>query len=404
MNLVSSNITTQIPATVFNYATDARPDRNQLTIKGRVLHLINGEHFSGAERVQQLLGKRLEGFGYDASFACLKSGKFRDKCQLRESQILDFPMHGKFDLSVVTQIAATVAEQDYALLHAHTPRSAIVAALVARRTGLPWIYHVHSPTSRDSTRGVQNRINAWVEQYAIRSCSRLLTVSRSLRREMLRLGVERSRLQVVPNGVPAFEPIAACERMGQKLWRLGIVALMRPRKGVEFALEALSRLPAGKQVSLDLIGGFETPEYEAQIRAQIATLGLQDRVQLVGFQTNVEDYVRRLDALLLPSLFGEGMPMVVLEALSAAVPVVATRVEGTPEVIRHGVEGLLAEPRNSEDFASQIDMMTSDRVKWLSFSDNALRRHREQFSDSEMASRVANAYDRTLDTKRAAPK
>ncbi len=73
-------------------------------------------------------------------------------------------------------------------------------------------------------------------------------------------------------------------------------------------------------------------------------------------------------------------------------------------MIRHGVEGLLAEPRNSEDFASQIDMMTSDRVKWLSFSDNALRRHREQFSDSEMASRVANAYDRTLDTKRAAPK
>lgn len=396
MNLVSSNVATQIPATVFNYATEAQPDRNQQTVKGKVLHLINGEHFSGAERVQQLLGKRLDGFGYDATFACLKPGKFRDKCQLREKQILDFPMQGKLDLSVVNQIAKTVSDQKHTLLHAHTPRSALVAALVARKVGLPWIYHVHSPTSRDSTHGLSNRINTWVERYAIRSCSRLLTVSRSLRREMLRLGVQRHRLQVVANGVPAFELIAASERMGQKSWRLGIVALMRPRKGIEFALEALSQLPGDKQITLDLIGGFETPEYEAQIRGQIETLGLQDRVQLVGFQTNVEEYVRRLDALLLPSLFGEGMPMVVLEALSAAVPVVATRVEGTPEVIRHGVEGLLAEPRDSADFASQIDTMTSDRIQWLSFSDNALRRHRQQFSDTEMASRVANAYDRTL--------
>ncbi|GAB5405176.1 MAG: glycosyltransferase family 4 protein [Aureliella sp.] len=396
MNLVSSNVATQIPATVFNYTTDSKQDRNQQTLKANVLHLINGEHFSGAERVQQLLGKRLGGFGYASVFACLKPGKFRDKCQLRENQILEFPMQGKLDISVATQIAHAVTEQDVTLLHAHTPRSALVAAMVARRTGLPWLYHVHSPTSRDSTRGLSNRINTWVERYAIRSCSRLLTVSRSLRREMLRLGVQRDRLQVVANGVPAFEPIVASERLGQQSWRLGIVALMRPRKGVEFALEAISKLPSEKKITLDLIGGFETPEYETQIRQQIATLGLEERVQLVGFQTNVEDYVRRLDALLLPSLFGEGMPMVVLEALSAAVPVVATSVEGTPEVIRHGVEGLLAEPRNSTDFASQIDAMTADRIRWLSFSDNALRRHREKFSDNEMASGVAKAYDRTL--------
>lgn len=397
MPLVSTTTTTQgLQATVYNYDKPAEPTREIPSRQLKVLHLINGEHFSGAERVQQLLGKRLNSFGYDATFACLKPGKFRDKCQLRESQVCDFPMHGRFDLSVTKQIAAFVKGEGFSILHAHTPRTALVAALVSRKTGLPWVYHVHSPTSRDSTIGVKNRINQLVERYAIRTCSQLLTVSRSLRREMLRLGVSRTRLAVVPNGVPAFDPIDASDRLGDSSWRLGIVALMRPRKGVEIALEALARLPERQNISLDLIGGFETPEYEAQIQAQIVDLGLATRVRLLGFQTDIAEHVRKLDALLLPSLFGEGMPMVVLEALAAAVPVVATSVEGTPEVIRHGVEGLLAEPRNSDDFARQIQDLTSDRERWSQFSSNALVRHRTSFSDTNMAGRVAAAYDRML--------
>lgn len=394
MPLVTTTTTQDVQATVYNYEKPANLGAPTRQLK--VLHLINGEHFSGAERVQQLLGKRLNSFGYDATFACLKPGKFRDKCQLRESQIRDFPMQGRFDLSIAQQIAAFVKEDGFSLLHAHTPRTALVAALVSRKTGLPWVYHVHSPTSRDSTAGLKNQINQLVERYAIRSCSQLLTVSRSLRREMLRLGVARSRLAVVPNGVPDFEPIDTFARLGNSSWRLGIVALMRPRKGVEVALDALAKLPQIQTISLDLIGGFETPEYEAQIRAQVDDLGLGSRVSLLGFQTDIAKHVRKLDALLLPSLFGEGMPMVVLEALAAAVPVVATSVEGTPEVIRHGVEGLLAEPRNSNDFAAQIKDLTSDRERWSQLSSNALARHRSSFSDTNMASKVAAAYDRML--------
>lgn len=379
-------------ATVLDFSQPESPGERVQHCK--VLHLINGEHFSGAERVQQLLGKRLNQFGYDATFACLKPGKFREQCNLRERQIREFPMSGKFDTRVVADIAELVESEDFELLHAHTPRTALITALVARRTQRKWVYHVHSPTARDSTRGLTNRINGWVEKFAIRNCSRLLTVSKSLRREMLRLGAPRQRLSVVPNGVPAFEPINAPERAGRTSWRLGLVALMRPRKGVEIALEALSQLTGSGSVTLDLIGGFETPEYETQIRDLIKHYGLEDRVRLLGFQSDVAACIGELDALLLPSLFGEGMPMVVLEALSAGVPVVATRVEGTPEVVRHGVEGLLAEPRNASDLAAQIDTLTSDRSRWIALSENALARHRSCYSDSAMASGVARAYDR----------
>ncbi|MEZ6079668.1 MAG: glycosyltransferase [Pirellulaceae bacterium] len=64
----------------------------------------------------------------------------------------------------------------------HTPHApALVTSLLARKTGLPWVYHVHSPAARDSTRGTLNRVNQWIEHHALRSCQQLITVSRSLR-------------------------------------------------------------------------------------------------------------------------------------------------------------------------------------------------------------------------------
>lgn len=377
---------------VYNGNTDNRAANPDLT---KVLHVINGEHFSGAERVQQLLGKRLGQFGYDPLFACVKPNKFRECCRLRGYQIIDAPMRGRFDFKVVSALAEIATQTSARVLHAHTPRTALVTAQVSRRTGLPWVYHVHSPTSRDSTRGFINRVNTLIERYSIRKCSTLMTVSKSLRREMLRQGVSRDRLAVVPNGVPALDPIDAKSRLHSHKWRLGMIALMRPRKGVEIALEAMQKIKARQlPVVLELIGGFETDEYQQQTMQLIESLGLKETVKWTGFTNDIPGAIDRLDALVLPSLFGEGMPMVVLEAISAAVPVIATRVEGTPEVIRDGIEGFLAEPRDPASLAERITAMISSRSQWLEMSKAALQRHRSSFSDSMMACRVAKAYDR----------
>ena len=108
--------------------------------------------------------------------------------------------------------------------------------------------------------------------------------------------------------------------------------------------------------------------------------------------------MRNLDAMVLPSLFGEGMPMVVLEALACGVPVIATRVEGTPEVIRDGYEGILAEPRSAASLADAIERFVSDRKAWIQMSYQAVQRHRSGFSDSQMAQKTAKVYQRVIDS------
>jgi len=371
--------------------------RSAVAATARVLHVINGEHFSGAERVQQLLGRGLPEFGFEADFACVKPGKFPELCGLPEQRVLTVPMQGRFDWTVVGKLARVVSERKIDILHAHTPRTALVTSLLARKTGLPWVYHVHSPTARDSTRGTLNRVNQWIERHALRSCQQLITVSRSLRREMLRCGVSRERLAVVPNGVPAIEPIQAHLRQNESTWRLGLIALMRPRKGVEVALQAMKLLKERQlAVTLELIGGFETPAYQQQTLELLRSLGLEDCVHWSGFTNDIPSAIRGLDAMLLPSLFGEGMPMVVLEALAAAVPVVATRVEGTPEVVRDGIEGLLAEPGSATSLAQKLCQLVQDRDEWSRMSAHALARHRTSFSDERMAGRTARIYHRLL--------
>ena len=360
----------------------------------KVLHIINGEFFAGAERVQQILGKRLNGSGFDPLFALVKPGAFRDQSRLRRYQLFDCPMKSRFDLSTATRIARLAIEQNCQLLHAHTPRTALLADRVAAQVDLPWVYHVHSPTSRDSTRGILNRINTAIEKRAIKHCDLVITVSKSLRREMLSQGVPRRKLAVVPNGVPAGHPIPHRKFSN---WRLGLVALMRPRKGVEVALRMLRELrDRGQSVELELVGAFETPEYEKRIKALIEELALESSVTCSGFTSDIPSALHRIDALLLPSLFGEGMPMVVLEAIAHGLPVIATRVEGTPEVIRDGIEGYLAEPGCAMSLAECVNKLMASREKWAELSKNARTRHQERFSDQAMAERIAKAYRKVL--------
>ena len=94
----------------------------------------------------------------------------------------------------------------------------------------------------------------------------------------------------------------------------------------------------------------------------------------------------------LPSLFGEGLPMVILEAMSAGIPVVATRVEGVPEAVRDGQEGLLVKPGDPDDLAQAITRLIGGELDLGQLGANAMRRHGACFSDIRMAAEVAAIY------------
>jgi glycosyltransferase involved in cell wall biosynthesis len=152
-------------------------------------------------------------------------------------------------------------------------------------------------------------------------------------------------------------------------------------------------------VRLRAVGGFETPDYERKLRRLCQKLGLADAVQWAGFTQEVGRELARMDLFVLPSLFGEGLPMVILEAMAAGVPIVATRVEGVPEAIRDGQHGLIAEPGDARSLARAIARVVRGEVDGALLGANARARHAQEFSDRRMATGVAAVYRRVLSGK-----
>lgn len=362
----------------------------------RVLHVINGEHYSGAERVQDLLGLRLPEFGVEVGFACVKPGKFATARQSVRCPLHEAAMGSRFDVRAAWRLASVVRRERYEILHAHTPRSLMVARAAAALTGTPLVYHVHSPTSRDTTHSLRNWLNSAAERWSLGGVGRLICVSRSLGEHMRAQGFAPETIRVVPNGVPCVHHVEP-RATPSGVWTLGMVALFRPRKGLEVLLAALAKLRSqGYDVRLRAIGPFETSDYQASIQQLMHELDLTPHIDWIGFTRAIPAELNRLDLFVLPSLFGEGLPMVLLEAMAAGVPVVSTNVEGVPEAVRDGIDGLIATAGDADSLTQAIERVLTSQCDWQALRASALERQREQFSDRSMAAGVAAIYRELL--------
>ena len=362
----------------------------------RVLHLINGEYYAGAERVQDLLALQLGDHGFDVEFACLKAGVFAEKRQALDATLHAMPMRSRVDLALCSRLSRLVRTRQIRLLHTHTPRTALMGSLVSTVTSVPMVHHVHSPSERDTESGLRNFRNSLAEKLGLRAATRLIAVSGSLQQHLLDRGVPAGRIRQVSNGVPVSDRVRRSYGPGEVL-TLGMIALYRPRKGVEVLLEAMARLQAANvPVRLHAVGPFESVEYEREVTALADSRGLRGAVTWAGFKTDIAAEFARMHLFVLPSLFGEGMPMVLLEAMAAGLPVVSTRVEGIPELVRSGQDGLLVEAADPQALAAALLKFARSEVDAEAMGDSGRQRQRERFSDISMAAAVANIYREVL--------
>ena len=137
-------------------------------------------------------------------------------------------------------------------------------------------------------------------------------------------------------------------------------------------------------------------DYAAELRRQAERLGIAGRVTLTGFLRDVERIIRGLDILVLPSRFGEGMPMVLLEAMGAGLPVVATPVEGIAELVDDGRNGLLVPPEDVEALANAIRRVLEDPALAERLGSAARELVTQRYSANGMARAIEAVYEELL--------
>lgn len=369
----------------------------------KALHIINGEFFAGAERVQDLLAMRLSDLDVEVVFAALRPGAFPAQRRFKSARIHLLPMSSKLDFRPVLRLREIVSSEGVDVIHTHGPRSALVGSLVSRLSNVPMIHHVHSPTQRDTEDMVRNMRNLVVEKIFIRRARAVVAVSECLRRELCYLSKSDRQVVKIYNGVGS-DVLLPEKSPGKSPFVVGCIALFRPRKGLEILINALAQLHAeGRQVRLKVVGAFETEEYRHEILDLSARTGVDHFVDWVGFSSDVNAELEEMDAFVLPSLYGEGMPMAILEAFALGVPVIASDIEGVPEAIADFETGLLFPAGDALALAGRIGQLLDDEMLWRSIRVKAHERQREMFSDVSMAKGVCGVYQDVLSRMGALP-
>ena len=243
----------------------------------------------------------------------------------------------------------------YDLIYANTARTAIAAAT----TGRPFLWHKHLPES------------TFVQRIAARRARRVISVCK--------LGAPPGdHVRVIYNGVPPQTAEPATDLpAGRKVLLLGRV---EREKGHDLAVEAIERMETDATLVVAGPGDWYLPE--------------SDKVAFLGLRRDVPRLLAACDVLLNASRFDEGAPLVVLEAQMAGLPIVATRVGGTPEIVREGETAFLVPREDAGAMAAALDRaLAVDREQWAS----AAAEQSKQFTIEACAERVAAVIEECLE-------
>ena len=260
------------------------------------------------------------------------------------------------DAKAIAKLTRLIRETRPHILHTHTAKAGAVgrvAALLAVGARPPIVVHTfHGHVLRGYFDPVRTSGFRLLERLLARTSTKLIAVSPQVRDDLVSLGVAPSdRFQVVRLGIALADRVdlrdghRADRRrqlgIGPDQFVVGWTGRMVDIKRIEHVLLAFTELRAvGVDARLFLVG--DGPE-RVRLERRAHELGIAEQTHFVGFQRDVAPYYEAIDVLLLPSA-NEGTPVSAIEALAAGRPVVATRVGGVPDVVRHGEDGLLAEP------------------------------------------------------------
>ena len=273
----------------------------------------------------------------------------------------------------------------------HDFKSNFHAFFLRKMTGIPAMCVFHGRTMKD----LKIRLYYLLDLLLMSGLDAVICVSES-QRIALRRFIPKSRLHVVPNAVDideitdlSVELEADNAAISPRRKTIVFVGRLSREKGLSHLIRAFSCLTSFRgQLALDIIG--DGPDHRI-LEALISDLGVEESVRLLGFKENVYPYIQEAEFLVLPSL-SEGMPVVILEAFALKKPVVATRVGGIPEMIRHERDGLLIDPKNERQLADAIAHLLLNPLKIVHMGNNAYRRVKREFSFETQTDRYQEIY------------
>jgi glycosyltransferase involved in cell wall biosynthesis len=271
---------------------------------------------------------------------------------------------GRFDTNIIPQLRAVVENRRADIIWSNSVKSHFLVRWAGLNRSRRWVAFHHGYTTTDMKMHIYNQLDRW----SLQAADRVLTSSAAFVEELVRMNVQPNHIYVQHMPIRPFAPVSQKQK-SELRQRLGLddrthvllsVGRLSREKGhadLVRAFPKMRELAGDSQLRLVLVG--EGPE-RRRIEELCRSLNLRDVVTLVGQQDDINPYYGIADVFLLPSL-SEGCPNVLLEAMAAGVPVVATAVGGVPEAATSGRDAILVKKHDLAALASATAGVLNDR-------------------------------------------
>jgi glycosyltransferase involved in cell wall biosynthesis len=304
---------------------------------------------------------------------------------------------GRFDRAAYPQLVQIVAEAAPDAIQTHNVKSHFLLMSSGLRSGRIWLAFQHGYQHTDLKLLLYNQLDRWT----LRSADRVISVCEAFASRLMAYGVRRERIRVLHNSVvpgipvPEAEKIALRIALGIPSEELAIVTIgrMSLEKGHADLLAALHRLPSTVPPWRAVIVG-DGPE-RTNLERLAQNLAIADRVVFAGFHPNVQAYYAIADVFVLPS-HSEGSSNVLLEAMAAQVPIAATAVGGTPEILSDGETALLTPGEDPAALARSLARLLVDRNLAARLAASSFERVLGEFSPEQYRQRLLGIYSEVL--------
>ena len=373
---------------------------NRLT----VFHLDDGKELRGGQRQMLYLVKELDRLGHDNTVVCRHGSPLHAAALRKNFKTLTLPYYFEWDplsaLLLRRALRRLPAGNTPPVLHSHTGHTA----------GVSWLASAGLDCVRVAHRRVDFIPGSFTARYKYSKAHSVIAISEAVRDIMLRAGVPEEKVAVVnstidlddtpwkPGEFPAYRSAARAELAAElaipkdAFWAGSLIALV-PHKDPENMVRAAAAVLKEAPDTYFLIAGEGPLEQKTAHLARM--LKIQDRFKLIGYRKDPYKILAALDLFLLSSC-EEGMGSVLVEAMNAGLPLLATTAGGITDVVEDGANGLTVPPRDHEALAQAALRLIRDPELRARLAAEAHRR-REDFSSPRMAALTLKCYEAAIE-------
>jgi len=367
----------------------------------RILFLNSIQMWGGAEVWLMDVMHGLAHRGHEVALVCRPGTILEKNARERGFDVITLPMRGDFDPSTIAAVRAILRERDIELITTNMDKELRFGGMAARLSG-----RVAVVPSREVDYPLKNNLRYRFTYNVL--ADHVLANSECTRQTLLKSApwLSPARVEVVYKGIDP-EPFLHNEDAGARLRAelgiapdarvVGFVGQIIERKGIPDLLEAMPAVVAQLPDVRFLFAGEGKLSELVQSRAR--ELGIQDHVVMAGFRRDVPAVMHALDVLVLPSVV-EGFGYVLVEAMAAGKPVVATRASSIPEIVRHEESGLLVDVHDPAALATSLVSILANRDRAHSLGARGRAIVQAEFTLARMLDRTEAAFARQVVKKR----